>query len=142
VRTRAKRRQCHEPWRGIGRRASRYCAGDHGRRSPRANHGELERRPALRHIGLVALHRREPLPRPDWSRALPRPLVIPDVTRLKTLADVRTLIGHLPADRRTRPMWRHANAELAKAAAGADPAEVSIAPRMVLMLEGVKCQPH
>jgi hypothetical protein len=42
---------------------------------------------------------------------LPRPLVIPDVMTIKTLADVRTLIGHLPADRRTRPTWRHVTAE-------------------------------
>jgi hypothetical protein len=48
---------------------------------------------------------------------------------LKTLDDVRTLIGHLPA------------AELEKAVDGADPADASIALRMVPMLEGVECRP-
>jgi hypothetical protein len=47
---------------------------------------------------------------------------------------------HVPADRRTRPTWRHVIAELAKAAAGADTAEVSIALRMVLSMEGVECR--
>lgn len=41
------------------------------------------------------------LKRPDWSRPLPRPLVIPGVMTLKALADVRKLIGHLPAARKT-----------------------------------------
>jgi len=52
------------------------------------------------------------LPRPNWSRALPRPIVIPKVMTLKTLADVRTLIRHLPAEHRERPTWRHVAAEL------------------------------
>ena len=76
--------------------------------------------------------------RPNWSRVLPRPLVIPDVMTLETLADVRTLIGHLPADRRDRTTWRHVIAELAKAAGGSDPADASIALRMALSIEGVE----
>jgi hypothetical protein len=59
---------------------------------------------------------------------------------LKALADVRELMRHVPADRRTRPTWRHVIAELAKAAARADTAEVSIALRMVLSMEGVECR--
>jgi hypothetical protein len=51
---------------------------------------------------------------------------------------VRTLIGHLPADRRDRTTWRHVIAELAKAAGGSDPADASIALRMVLSIEGVE----
>ena len=41
--------------------------------------------------------------RADWSRPLPRPLVIPEVMTLVTLADVRELMRHLPEDRRVRP---------------------------------------
>ena len=60
-------------------------------------------------------------PRLNWSRPLPRPLVIPDVMKLATLADVRVLINkHLPKDRRDRRTWRVVTAELDKAAAGAD----------------------
>jgi hypothetical protein len=42
-------------------------------------------------------------------RSLPRPLVIPDVMTLSTLADVRTLMRHLPAGhgrRLCRSTWR------------------------------------
>jgi hypothetical protein len=36
--------------------------------------------------------------RPDWSLPLPRPLTIPTVMKLSTLADVRDLVEkHLPA---------------------------------------------
>ena len=77
--------------------------------------------------------------RHDWSRPLPRPLVIPEVMTLVTLADVRELMRHLPEDRRERPTWRHVAAELDKAAAGADTADVSIALRMALMIEKVEC---
>jgi hypothetical protein len=78
--------------------------------------------------------------RADWSLPLPQALVIPTVITLKTLADVRELLRHLPEDRRARPTWWHVAAELDKAAAGADPADVSIALCMALMLEGVECR--
>lgn len=78
------------------------------------------------------------LPRPDWSRPLPRPLTIPDLLTLETLADVRTLVEkHLPQRHRDRPSWRHVTAELEKAAAGADALDVAVALRLALALEGV-----
>ena len=76
--------------------------------------------------------------RADWSRRLPRPLVIPTVMTLKTLTDVRELLRHLPEDRRAT--WRHVVTQLDQAAAGADAVDVSIALRMALMLEGVECR--
>ena len=78
--------------------------------------------------------------RPNWSLPLPREIIIPKVMTLKTLADVRELMRHIPADRRERSTWRHVDAELGNAAAGADPADVAIALRMVLMLESVECR--
>ena len=34
-----------------------------------------------------------------WSTPLPRPIKIPQVMTLKTLADVRRLISHIPKER-------------------------------------------
>jgi hypothetical protein len=59
---------------------------------------------------------------------------------LKTLADARTLMRHLPIDHAQRPMWLHVSRELAKAASGGDPAEASMALRLALMIEGVECR--
>jgi hypothetical protein len=81
------------------------------------------------------------MPRPNWSRPLPRPLTIPTVMDLVTLADVRKLLGLLPKEARAKSTWQHVEAELDKAAAGADPADVSVALRLVLMLEHVECRP-
>jgi hypothetical protein len=78
------------------------------------------------------------LPRPNWSRPLPRPLTIPTVMDLFTLADVRTLIGHLPKQSREKETWQHVAADLKKAAGGGDTAQVSIALQMVLMFERVE----
>jgi hypothetical protein len=47
----------------------------------------------------------------------------------RLLADVRTLIGHLPKEVRARDTWQHVEAELEKAAAGGDTKQVSIALR-------------
>ncbi len=59
---------------------------------------------------------------------------------LVTLADVRTLLGHLPNAPREKSTWQHVAAELDKAAAGGDTADVSVALQMVLMLENVECR--
>ena len=80
--------------------------------------------------------------RPDWTRPLPRPLIIPGVMKLRTLADVRELVEkHLPADYRQKDTWQHVAAQLAEAASGGDIMDVSIALRLALMLEKVQCQP-
>ena len=80
------------------------------------------------------------MPSPNWSRPLPRPLVIPKVMKLVTLADVRELIEqHLPAYCRDKASWRVVARDLRAAALGADPIEVSVALRKALSLEGVEC---
>jgi hypothetical protein len=86
------------------------------------------------------------LPRPNWSRPLPRPLCIIDkgkeFLRLATLADVRELMHHLPAERRKLNTWRHVAKQLAAAADGGDINEAVIALRLVLRLEQVPCLPR
>lgn len=60
--------------------------------------------------------------RPDWSHRLPRPLTIPGIMTLATLADVRALIEkHLPKEWRERSTWRVVADDLEAAARGADP---------------------
>ncbi len=80
------------------------------------------------------------MPSPNWSRTLPRPLVIPKVMTLRTLGDVRDLMRHLPQEHRARHTWHHVAAELEKAAAGADVIDLAIALRLALMLENVECR--
>jgi len=80
--------------------------------------------------------------RADWSRPLPRPLAIPGVMQLITLADVRALVEmHLPRHIRAKPTWRYVASRLKEAEEGADPADVAAALVTALALEGVKCQP-
>jgi hypothetical protein len=79
--------------------------------------------------------------RPDWSRPLPQTIVIPTVTTLRTLADVRVLIQYLPEDRRDNPTWRHVAAQLEQAAAGVDVVDLGIALRLALILEGLEYEP-
>jgi len=81
-------------------------------------------------------------PRPDWSRKLPRPLKIPSVMTLHTLADVRALLGHVPAERRRVDTWRHVAKCLNEAARGGGIEDAVIALRLVLMLENVPCVPQ
>jgi hypothetical protein len=81
------------------------------------------------------------LSRPDWSRPLPRPLTIPTVIKLSTLADVRDLVyKHLLEQYRRKAAWRHVSTELVKAADGEkDLPEICVSLRLVLALEGVEC---
>jgi hypothetical protein len=65
-------------------------------------------------------------------------LVIPGVMTLRTLADVRELLGHLPKDVRARSTWQHVAAELDKAARGGDTRDVSVPLQMVLGMERVE----
>jgi hypothetical protein len=58
---------------------------------------------------------------------------------LKTLADVRELMRHLPEQYRQQSTWQHVAAELDKAARGGDAVNVAVPLRMVLMLENVEC---
>jgi hypothetical protein len=76
------------------------------------------------------------VPAPNWSRPLPRPIIIPDVMELATLADVRILVEkHLPAEYRSKFSWRQLAGLLRRAAEGQqDVAEVSRALRIVLQL--------
>jgi hypothetical protein len=78
--------------------------------------------------------------RPNWSRPLPRPLEIPSIMTLKTLADVRELLKHLPKGHRERSTWRHVAACLNEAAHGGDAINVTVPLKMVLSMEGVPYQ--
>jgi hypothetical protein len=78
----------------------------------------------------------------NWQRPLPRPIVIPNVMTITTLADMRTFVSeHLPGEYRTKQTWRYVAAVMAAAASGQLPAaEVAAAVRLVLSIEGVPCR--
>lgn len=79
----------------------------------------------------------------DWSLPLPRPLKIPTVMMLKTLADVRELVErHLSAEWRQRDTWRHVAKQLAAAADGGDINDVVVSLRLELHLERVPYLPQ
>jgi hypothetical protein len=59
---------------------------------------------------------------------------------LKTLADVRELMRHLPDAHRQRSTWRHVEALVADAARGGDINDAVVALRFVLSMEGVECR--
>lgn len=78
--------------------------------------------------------------RPTWSTSLPRPIAIPKVMTLKTLADVRALLRHIPAERRKLMTWQHVEKTLRECAGGDDAVNISVALQLVLQFEGVPYQ--
>jgi hypothetical protein len=81
------------------------------------------------------------VPRQNWSRPLPRTLIIPNVMTIRTLADVRDLIErHLPPETREKPTWQYLARLLAAASLGADMVDVALVLRMVLGFEDVECR--
>jgi hypothetical protein len=50
---------------------------------------------------------------------LPQTLVIPSIMTLRTLADVRELLGHLPEEYRAKATWHYVATKLDEAAHGA-----------------------
>lgn len=82
-----------------------------------------------------------PRPRPNWSRPLPRPLIIPKVMTLKTLDDVRKLFRLVPAERLELSTWQHVAEVTAEAALGVrDPGDVTAALWLVFQLEHGECR--
>jgi hypothetical protein len=74
----------------------------------------------------------------DWSRPLTRPLDVPGIMKLKTLADVHELLRHLPKEYRAKSTWQYVEKQLNEAAHGTiDAIDVAVPLRMALMLEGV-----
>jgi hypothetical protein len=77
--------------------------------------------------------------RPNWSRLLPRPLAIPTVVHLSTLADVRARLDRqLPFQTRNKPTWRYVRKMLAEAAHGGNMLDVAAALQIALKLEGIE----
>jgi len=59
---------------------------------------------------------------------------------LTTLADVRELIRHLPAEERDMDRWRYVAKLLEAAARGAHTVDLVVTLRLVFEMEGVECQ--
>jgi hypothetical protein len=79
---------------------------------------------------------------PDWSQPLPQPLVIPGFMTLAMLADVRTLLDHVPAEHREQENWRYVATKLDEAARGASVVELFAVLRAVLTMEGIAYRPQ
>ena len=78
----------------------------------------------------------------NWRRPLPRPIVISRIMTLETLEDVRALVHrHLPAEYRSKQTWQRVASIASAAARGQLPAaDVAVALKLVLSMEGIPCQ--
>jgi hypothetical protein len=70
----------------------------------------------------------------------PSIFLIPQVMTLKTLADVRKLLGQIPKERRQLSTWQHVEQTLQECAAGDDTENISVALQIVLQAERVPYQ--
>jgi hypothetical protein len=59
---------------------------------------------------------------------------------LRTLADVRKLIGHIPKERRQLSTWQYVEKTLRECSAGEDTENISVALQTVLQVERVPYQ--
>jgi class 3 adenylate cyclase len=77
--------------------------------------------------------------RPNWSRPLPKLLIISGTT-VTTLNDVRVMIErHLPVASRANEMWKYVSSQLRETALGGDTAEFCSVLEMALSIEGLEC---
>jgi class 3 adenylate cyclase len=78
--------------------------------------------------------------RPDWSRPLPKLLIVSGVMTVATLNDVRLMIErHLPVASRANEMWTYVSNQLRGAALGSDTSEFCSVLEMALSMEGLEC---
>ena len=120
------------PTLGYSRQSNRRA--DEGSKHP-------DRNAQFEHINAKAIAYRgaASLRRPNWSRPLPKLLIVSGVMTAATLNDVRVMIErHLPAASRANEMWRYVSNELREAALGSDTAEFSAVLEMALSIEGLE----
>ena len=60
--------------------------------------------------------------------------------KLRTLADCRELLRHVPAERRKLPSWQRAASDLRDVAVSGDVSGAAISLRLVLFMERVECR--
>jgi hypothetical protein len=76
--------------------------------------------------------------RPDWSQRLPRTITIPEVMTLRTLADVREPLGHLPERCRHKSAWEYLADHRTEVASNGDTQSVTVPLKMVQSMEGIE----
>jgi hypothetical protein len=78
--------------------------------------------------------------RPNWSRPLPKLLIVSGAMTMATLNDVRVMIErHLPVASRANEMWTYVSNQLREAALGSDTAQFCSVFEMALSIEGLEC---
>ena len=79
--------------------------------------------------------------RPNWSRPLSRPIVIPDIMTLKSSQTSASCLSTCRPHIVKKATWRYVADRLDDAAHGADVIDLVMPLRMVLSMEGIACRP-